>query len=95
MTLEALRQKVGSHDFCVILPTWAEQHKYGNVTTAQFIRLSERVSGQDLDAFFKAWLYTPEKPAHLGRKRLDLSRGSRAASCGRVRRHGFSRQAAR
>jgi aminopeptidase N len=63
MTLEALRQKVGSHDFCVILPTWAEQHKYGNVTTAQFIRLSERVSGQDLDAFFKAWLYTPEKPA--------------------------------
>jgi aminopeptidase N len=63
MTLEALRQKVGSHDFFVILRTWAEQHKYGNVTTAQFIRLSERVSGQDLDALFQAWLYTPEKPA--------------------------------
>jgi aminopeptidase N len=63
MTLEALRQKVGSHDFFVILRTWAQQHKYGNVTTAQFIRLSERVSGQDLDAFFQAWLYTPEKPA--------------------------------
>jgi aminopeptidase N len=63
MTLEALRQKVGSHDFFVILRTWAKQHKYGNVSTAQFIRLSERVSGQDLDAFFQAWLYTPEKPA--------------------------------
>jgi aminopeptidase N len=63
MTLEALRQKIGSHDFFVILRTWAQQHRYGNVTTAQFIRLSERVSGQDLDAFFQAWLYTPEKPA--------------------------------
>jgi aminopeptidase N len=63
MTLEALRQKIGSHDFFVILRTWAKQHKYGNVTTAQFIRLSERVSGQDLDAFFQAWLYTPKKPA--------------------------------
>jgi aminopeptidase N len=63
MTLEALRQKVGSHDFFVILRTWAKQHKYGNVTTHQFIRLSEKVPGQDLDALFKAWLYTPEKPA--------------------------------
>jgi aminopeptidase N len=63
MTLEALRQKVGTHDFFVILRSWAKQHKYGNVTTAQFIRLSERVSGQDLDAFFDAWLYVPKKPA--------------------------------
>jgi aminopeptidase N len=63
MTLEALRQKVGSHDFFVILRRWAQQNAYGNVTTAQFIRLSERVSGQDLDAFFQAWLYTPKKPA--------------------------------
>ena len=63
MTLEALRQKVGSHDFFVILRRWAQQNKYGNVTTAEFIALSERVSGQDLDAFFKAWLYTPGKPA--------------------------------
>jgi aminopeptidase N len=63
MTLQALRQQVGSHDFFIILRSWAKQHKYGNVTTPQFIRLSERVSGQDLDAFFKAWLYVPKKPA--------------------------------
>jgi aminopeptidase N len=63
MTLEALRQKVGSDDFFVILRSWAQQHKYGNVSTAQFIRLSERVSGQDLDALFHAWLYVPERPA--------------------------------
>jgi aminopeptidase N len=63
MTLEALRQKIGSHDFFVILRKWAQQNAYGNVTTAQFIRLSEKVSGQDLDAFFNAWLYVPKKPA--------------------------------
>jgi aminopeptidase N len=63
MTLEALRQKVGDHDFFLILRSWAKQHKYGNVTTPQFIHLSERVSGQNLDAFFNAWLYVPEKPA--------------------------------
>ena len=62
MTLEALRQKVGTHDFFVILRSWAKQHKYGNVTTAQFIRLSERVSGQDLDGLFSEWLCVPERP---------------------------------
>jgi aminopeptidase N len=63
MTLEALRQEVGSRDFFVILRKWAQQNAYGNVSTRDFIRLSERVSRQDLDAFFQAWLYTPEKPA--------------------------------
>jgi aminopeptidase N len=63
MTLEALRQKVGSHDFFVILRKWAQQNEYGNVSTPEFVALSERVSGQDLDAFFKAWLYVAEKPA--------------------------------
>jgi aminopeptidase N len=41
----------------------AQQNAYGNVTTPEFIRLSERVSGQDLDALFNAWLYTAGKPA--------------------------------
>lgn len=63
MTLEALRQKVGSRDFFVILRRWAQQNEYGNVSTADFIALSERVSGQDLDAFFDAWLYVPERPS--------------------------------
>ena len=63
MTLQALRQKVGSHDFFVILREWAQQHKYGNVSTRQFIALCERVSGQNLDALFHVWLEVPEKPA--------------------------------
>ena len=63
MTLEALRQEVGSRDFFVILRRWAQDNEYGNVTTREFIALSERVSGQDLDVFFKAWLFTEGKPA--------------------------------
>jgi hypothetical protein len=31
-----------------ILRDWAAQHRYGNVTTAQFITLAERDSGRNL-----------------------------------------------
>ena len=62
MTLQALREKVGDKAFFHILRTWAARHRYGNVTTAQFVALAERVSGRDLDHFFQVWLYRPEKP---------------------------------
>ena len=38
------------------------QHRYGNVTTAQFIALAEDDSGMDLQHFFDVWLYQPDKP---------------------------------
>jgi len=63
MTLQALRQKVGEDTFFTILRTWYADHKYGNATTADFIALSEQVSGQDLTTFFQVWLFTPGKPA--------------------------------
>ena len=63
MTLQALRQKVGNGTFLAILRTWAKDHRYGNVTTPQFIALAEQQSGMDLAAFFQAWLYQPGKPA--------------------------------
>jgi aminopeptidase N len=62
MTLQALRQKIGDDAFFRILRRWYAENKYGNVTTADFIALSERVSGQQLDQFFEVWLYTPGKP---------------------------------
>lgn len=65
MTLQQLRVAVGDADFFRILRRWATSRAGGNVTTRQFIRLSERVSGEDLDALFDAWLFTPEKPALL------------------------------
>ena len=33
------------------------------MTTAQFIALAERISGQDLGEFFDAWLFTAGYPA--------------------------------
>jgi aminopeptidase N len=62
MTLQALRQKIGDFAFFSILRRWAAENRYGNVTTPQFIALSEQVSGIELDNFFDVWLYRPEKP---------------------------------
>jgi aminopeptidase N len=62
MTLQALRGKVGDQTFFRILRTWFAQNKYSSVTTRDFIRLAERVSGQDLDGFFRVWLYTEGRP---------------------------------
>jgi aminopeptidase N len=62
MTLQALREKVGDFTFSRILRDWAAENRHGNVTTAQFVALAERDSGQDLDRFFDAWLYQVGKP---------------------------------
>ena len=62
MTLQALREKIGDGDFFEIMRRWAAEHRYGNVTTPQFIALAEQVSGMQLDHFFDVWLYQPEKP---------------------------------
>jgi aminopeptidase N len=62
MTLQALRTKVGDATFFAILRQWYRENRDGNVTTADFIALSERRSGQQLDAFFDVWLSQPVKP---------------------------------
>ena len=63
MTLQALREKIGDAAFFRILREWAQQNRFGNVTTPQFIALAQRVSGRDLSGFFDVWLYQPGKPA--------------------------------
>jgi aminopeptidase N len=62
MTLEALRQKVGSDVFFSILRRWAAEHRYGNATIPDFIALAESESGLQLDEFFRIWLFDPAKP---------------------------------
>lgn len=57
MTLEALRRTVGDATFYAILREWVDRYRGQNVTTADFIALSEEMSGQQLDAFFQTWLY--------------------------------------
>jgi aminopeptidase N len=62
MTLQALRQKIGDFAFFRIMRGWATQNRYGNVSTRQFTRFAEEVSGRQLNRFFDVWLYRPEKP---------------------------------
>jgi len=62
MTLQALRVKVGDRTFFHILRTWFRDNHDRNVTTADFVRLAERESGQNLNAFFRVWLFEEGKP---------------------------------
>ncbi|WP_326825702.1 M1 family metallopeptidase [Streptosporangium sp. NBC_01756] len=63
MTLHALRQRIGDPVFFKLLKTWVAQHKYGYVTTDEFVTLAEKLSGKQLDSLFDAWLFTEKKPA--------------------------------
>ncbi|MEU5310152.1 M1 family metallopeptidase [Streptomyces sp. NPDC021562] len=62
MTLQMLRERIGDTAFFKLLPAWTKLHRYGNADTADFIRLAEKVSGQQLDGLFHTWLFTPGKP---------------------------------
>lgn len=62
MTLQMLRERIGDTAFFKLLPAWTKLHKYGNADTADFIRLAERISGQQLDDLFQTWLFTTGKP---------------------------------
>ena len=65
MTLHALRGQIGDAAFFRLLKRWTASQSSGNVDTAEFQALAERVSGQDLDDFFRVWLFTPTKPSVL------------------------------
>jgi len=62
MTLQALRVKIGDAVFFPMMRKWYADNRDGNVTTEDFMALAESESGQQLDAFFDVWLYTPGKP---------------------------------
>ena len=54
MTLQALREKIGDEVFFEHhAGLGAADHRYGSVTTPEFIALAEQKSGMDLDAFFQ------------------------------------------
>ncbi|MFD5074610.1 M1 family metallopeptidase [Streptomyces sp. NPDC058371] len=63
MALQKLRTTVGDPAFFGILRAWVADHRDGHGTTAQFIRLSERLSGKELGALFHTWIGTAGKPS--------------------------------
>ncbi|GAA2723376.1 M1 family metallopeptidase [Cellulomonas aerilata] len=65
MTLHALRREIGDEAFFELLRRWPRSQRGDTVSTAELVDLATRVSGRDLDAFFRTWLFTPAKPAGL------------------------------
>lgn len=62
MTLHALRLQIGDEAFFDVLRTYAQRFAHSNASTADFIAVAEEVSGQDLGAFFDAWVYSTALP---------------------------------
>jgi hypothetical protein len=62
MTLQALRERIGSRDFTTLLRRWTQHNAGGHVNTRQFIRTAERISSQHLDGLFRTWLFHASKP---------------------------------
>ena len=61
MTLHALRLEVGDPDFFRILRRMGDDPRRRQRDDAEFIRLAERISREELDPLFDAWL-TSGKP---------------------------------
>jgi aminopeptidase N len=62
MTLQALRDKIGTRDLLRILRAWAAKHHHGNGDIAEFIALADQISGEHLSGFFHRWLFERGKP---------------------------------
>jgi aminopeptidase N len=65
MTLQALRQTVGDEVFFDIVEEWVSSRAGDAVTTDEFVRLAEKLSGMELDDLFETWLFTAGRPAGL------------------------------
>jgi aminopeptidase N len=63
MAVQALRHRIGDVAFWTLLRTWLSQRAHGNGSVADFEALATSVSGQDLTAFFDAWLSARVAPA--------------------------------
>ncbi|MBA8827112.1 aminopeptidase N [Saccharopolyspora lacisalsi] len=63
LALHALRNRIGDRAFDEILKTWPARHRDGNASWEEFESLTEKISGQHLDGFFRAWFHGDTKPA--------------------------------
>lgn len=54
----ALHQAVGDQVYLAIMREYWQQYRYGIATPADFLRLAEAISGQDLDPIYQEWVLT-------------------------------------
>jgi len=62
MTVQALRQEIGTKTLLRVLRRWTREHRHGSATIKEFIALAEQAAGQELDPLFRRWLYQRGKP---------------------------------
>jgi len=60
--LHMLREKLGTAVFREGIRTYYERYQLSNAYTADFQKVMEEVSGQDLATFFQQWIYEPGIP---------------------------------
>jgi aminopeptidase N len=82
MAVHALRVEVGDRDFFRILRAWTSRRGGGNDTVPQFIRLAERISGEELDDLFRTWLFTGSKPVLEGAAAASAAQAEAATAAG-------------
>ncbi|TWP51174.1 M1 family metallopeptidase [Lentzea tibetensis] len=63
LAMHALRRKVGDQAFFQALTSWTAEHREGNASWPEFEDHVEKVSGQQLDAFYQAWFRDAGIPA--------------------------------
>jgi hypothetical protein len=59
LALEDLEALLGPETFTRLMKEWVRRYQFRTATTAEFMRLSEEVSGRKLDGFFRAHLIDP------------------------------------
>ncbi|EOM78291.1 aminopeptidase [Rhodococcus rhodnii LMG 5362] len=62
LTLHALRRELGDDAFFALLRRWTDEHRYGLVTTEQFVDLAVRAGDASLRGLFDRWLYAAPLP---------------------------------
>ncbi len=81
MTLQVLRNEVGSTKFFRILREWHATQAGGTGTTEQFIALAEDIAGRDLnDQVWDPWLFTAGKPPLTGPSAAKAKAGAAEAN---------------
>ncbi len=60
--LKMLHQQIGDSLFWATIQKFYSAYAGKNAATEDFIRMTEEVSGKNLQTFFKQWLYQPQHP---------------------------------
>lgn len=62
LTLHVLRRTIGDEPFFELLRAWTGQHRFGSVTTEDFVTLAATFTDKPLEPLFTAWLFGTTLP---------------------------------